>query len=60
MKNFLVPYRYSRCGVLEVQAESLEQAKELAEELSVDNAQHEFFVADSFVVDDEFAHEITE
>ena len=61
MKTFLIAYKYSRCGSLEIQANSLEEAKDLALELSTDNdPRNEFYVADSFEVDDEFSHEIKE
>jgi hypothetical protein len=60
MKTFLIAYKYSRCGSLEIQANSLEEAKDLALEASVDNARNEFYVADSFEVDDEFSHEVKE
>jgi len=61
MKTFLIPYKYSRCGSLEIQANSLEEAKDLALEASVDNdPRNEFYVADSFEVDDEFSHEVKE
>jgi hypothetical protein len=58
MKTFLISYQYSRCGVVEVKAESLEQAKDLAGELSIANLNNEFYVDDSFEVDDEFSHEV--
>jgi hypothetical protein len=59
-KKFLVTYTYMRCGTLEVEADSLEQAEELAGELSIDNVVNEFYVDDSFEVDHEFTHEIKE
>ena len=43
---------------MEVKAESLEQAKDLAGELSIANLNNEFYVDDSFEVDDEFSHEV--
>lgn len=60
MPKFLIPYKYSRCGSVEVEAESLEQAKELAGEASISNLNNEFYVDDSFEVDDEFSHEVKE
>lgn len=60
MPKFLISYTYSRCGSVEVEAESLEQAKELAGEASIHNAHNEFYVDDSFEVDDEFSHEVKE
>lgn len=59
-KKFLVAYTYKLCGSLEVEAESLEQAEELACELSTDNVMNEFYVDDSFEIDNEFSHEIKE
>jgi hypothetical protein len=58
MKTFLITYYYTRCGSVEVKAESLEQAKDLAGELSIANLNNEFYVDDSFEVDDEFSHEV--
>ena len=60
MAKFLIPYKYSRCGSLEIEAESLEQAKEYALGQSVHNAYNERYVADSFEVDDEMSHEVKE
>jgi hypothetical protein len=60
MPKFLIPYKYSRCGAVEVEAESLEQAKDIALEASVDNTHAEFYVDDSFEVDDEMSHEVKE
>jgi hypothetical protein len=60
MKTFLIAYEYKRCGTIEIQANSLEEAKDLALEASVDNASNEFYVQDSFEVDDEFSHEVKE
>lgn len=59
MKTFLIAYEYKRCGAIEIQANSLEEAKELALEASVDNdPRNEFYVDESFQVDDEFSHEV--
>ena len=59
MKTFLISYEYKRCGAIEIQANSLEEAKDLALEASVDNdPRNEFYVQDSFEVDDEFSHEV--
>lgn len=61
MKTFLIPYKYVRAGSVEVRANSLEEAKELALEASAHNdPRNEFYVADSFEVDDEFSHEVKE
>ena len=51
-------YKYARKGVVEVQAESFDQAKDLAIELSVNNASKEFYVDDSFEIDDDYSHEV--
>lgn len=37
MKTFLISYSYRRCGTIAIQANSLEEAKDLALEASVDN-----------------------
>jgi hypothetical protein len=58
MKTFLITYYYTRCGSVEVKAESFEQAKDLAGELSIANLNNEFYVDDSFEVDDNFSHEV--
>jgi hypothetical protein len=58
MKTYLIMYKYARQGVVEVQAESFDQAKDLAIELSVNNASKEFYVDDSFEIDDDYSHEV--
>lgn len=61
MKTFLIPYKYVRAGSVEVRANSLEEAKELALEASAHNdPRNEYYIADSFEVDDEFSHEVKE
>jgi len=59
MKTFLISYSYRRCGTIAIQANSLEEAKDLALEASVDNdPRNEYYAQDSFEIDDEFSHEV--
>jgi hypothetical protein len=60
MKTFRIPYTYQMGGVVEVKAETLEQAKDLAIELSVNNAHNEHYLDDSFQVVDNFCKEVEE
>ena len=47
-----------RAGVVEVEADSLEEAKELSMELSVDNEEREFYLEDSFQVNETETEEL--
>lgn len=60
MKTFRIPYTYQMCGVVEVKAETLEQAIDLSIELSVNNAHNEHYLDDSFLVVDSFCEEVKE
>ena len=61
MKTFLIPYSYRCCGVVEIVANSLEEARDMALEASVDNdPRNEFFADDSFEIDHDLAHEVKE
>jgi len=60
MKKFIIKYTYSRSGFVEIEAESLEEAKELALEASIETEDSESYVDDSFTVDAEFSHEVKE
>ena len=54
--KYIIAYSYSLAGKIEVEASSLEEAKELSMELSVDNEVNEFYVDGSY----EINHEMTE
>ncbi len=56
--KFRIPYTYRRGGFVEVEAESLEIAKDLAVELSVDNVHNEHYLDDSFEVVEDFCEEV--
>lgn len=45
-------------GEIEVEADSLEDAKELAQELSCNNLENESYVDGSFLVNDEVTEEL--
>ena len=61
MKTFLISYSYRRCGTIAIQANSLEEAKDMALESSVDNdPRNEYYAQDSFEIDDVFSHEVKE
>lgn len=60
MKTFRIPYTYQMSGVVEVEAETLQQAQDLAIELSVNNAHNEHYLDDSFQVVDSFCEEVEE
>ncbi len=51
--KYKIAYTYTLMGTVEVEASSLEEAKELAIEASVDNQQNEKYVDDSFEVNEE-------
>jgi hypothetical protein len=57
MSKYKIAYEYVRAGSLEVEANSLEEAKEMAMELSVDNEHNEFYVDGSFIVNEEMTKE---
>ena len=54
METYKIAYTYSLYGVIEVQASSLEEAKELALEASANNQDNEFYIDGSFEVNHEF------
>jgi len=58
MRKFRIPYSYRVGGFVEVQAESLQQAKDIAIEASVDNKYNEHYLDDTFQVDDDFCEEV--
>lgn len=57
MKKYTIAYQYIRGGKLEVEANSLEEAKELSMELSVDNEVNEFYVDGSYEINEEMTEE---
>ena len=54
--KYIIAYHYSLAGKLEVEANSLEEAKELSMEKSIGNEVNEFYVDGSY----EINHEMTE
>lgn len=56
--KYKIAYQYVRAGVVEVVADSLEEAKELSMELSVDNEEREFYLEDSFQIDETETEEL--
>jgi hypothetical protein len=55
--KYKVAYEYVLMGVIEIEASSLEEAKELALEASVNNQENESYLEDSFIVNDEMTEE---
>lgn len=51
--KYKIAYQYSLYGVVEVEAESLDAAKELAMEASVNNIDNEHYLDESFLIDEE-------
>jgi transcriptional/translational regulatory protein YebC/TACO1 len=49
--KYKIAYSFSKKGVVEVVANSLEEAKDLALEASVNN-KNEYYIQDSFEIDD--------
>lgn len=61
MPKFKVPYSYTLCGTIEVEAESLDAACEMVkenEDLTFENSEQEHSVYGSFDVDTTLAEEI--
>lgn len=57
--KYKIAYEYKLAGEIEVEAESLEQAKELSLELSANNMMRdEYYVGGSFSVNDEVTEEL--
>jgi hypothetical protein len=55
--KYKIAYEYVLAGKIEVEANSLEEAKELSMELSVDNQENEYYVDGSFIVNEEMTEE---
>jgi hypothetical protein len=53
MATFKIAYEYTLVGTIEVEAETLEAAKDLALEASVGNIDNEHYLDDSFVINEE-------
>lgn len=53
MKTYQIAYNYSLYGIVHVEASSLEEAKELAMQLSIDNSHNEHYLDESFQIDEE-------
>ncbi len=60
MPKFRIPYSYRLGGYVVVEAETLEQAKDIAIEASVGNDQNEHFIDDSFEIDYYFCQEVVD
>jgi hypothetical protein len=60
MPKFRIPYSYKLGGYVVVEAETLEQAKDIAVEASVDNTDNEHCLDDSFEIDDDFCQEVVD
>ena len=56
--KYKIAYQYVLAGEIEVEASSLEEAKELSMELSVDNEENEFYLEDSFEINEEMTEEL--
>ena len=57
MKKYTIAYEYMTAGKIVVEADSLEEAKELAYEASADNEGNEFFVEGTFEINEEMTDE---
>jgi hypothetical protein len=55
--KYKIAYQYMIAGSIEVEASSLEEAKELAEDASANNQENEFYVEASFEVNEEMTEE---
>ena len=53
MKTYKIAYQYTTYGTINIQAESLEAARELALEASVNNEGNEHYLDESFEIDEE-------
>jgi hypothetical protein len=53
MKTYKIAYTYTLYGTVNVEAESLEAAKELALEKSIDNDHNEHYLDESFQIDED-------
>lgn len=53
MKTYKIAYNYTLYGTVNVEANSLEEAKELAMQLSIDNRENEHYLDESFQIDED-------
>ena len=53
MKTYKIAYQYITYGTINIQAESLEDAKEMAWQASVNNEGNEHYLDESFEIDEE-------
>ena len=58
MTKYKIAYQYLMCGEIEIEANSLQEAKDLAGEKSVNNIENEFCVDGTFEINDEFTAEL--
>ena len=55
--KYTIAYQYMMAGKIEVEASSLEEAKELAYESSAFNEDNEFFLEETFEINEEMTNE---
>jgi len=55
--KYKIAYQYMIAGCIEVEASSLEEAKELAKDASANNQENEFYVDGSYEVNEEMTEE---
>lgn len=53
MNEYTISYQYTNIGTIKIKANSLEEAKELAVEASINNTHNEEYLDDSFEVNEE-------
>lgn len=53
MKTYKIAYTYTLYGTVNVEAESLEEARELAMQLSINNRENEHYLDESFQIDED-------
>jgi hypothetical protein len=53
MKTYKIAYTYNLYGTVNVEAPSLEEARELAMRLSIDNRENEHYLDESFQIDED-------
>ena len=56
--KYKIAYHYRMMGEIEIEADSLEEAKDLASDLSADNPQNEYYVDASFQINEEVTDEL--
>jgi hypothetical protein len=57
LMKYKIAYQYMIAGCIEVEASSLEEAKELAKDASANNQENEFYVDGSYEVNEEMTEE---